>query len=58
MTEYTVLVASGREFYIWVVAGEPLELLVRHYVFTEEWLDYIINYDIKYRFGDELNAEE
>ena len=26
--------------------------------FTEEELDYIINYDIKYRMGDELNDSE
>lgn len=26
-----------------------------HYGFTEEELDFIINYDIKYRMGDELN---
>ena len=26
--------------------------------FTEEELDFIINYDIKYRMGDELNAGE
>jgi hypothetical protein len=25
------------------------------YNFTEEELDFIINYDIKYRMGDELN---
>ena len=25
--------------------------------FTEEELDFIINYDIKYRMGDELNDE-
>lgn len=30
-------------------------VLARHYGFTEEELDYIINYDIKYRMGDELN---
>ena len=30
----------------------------RIYGFTEEELDFIINYDIKYRMGDELNAEE
>ena len=34
------------------------ELLAKHYGFTEEELDFIINYDIKYRMGDELNAEE
>ena len=33
-------------------------MLARHYCFTEEELDLIINYDIKYRMGDELNAEE
>ena len=27
------------------------------YGFTDEELDFIINYDIKYRMGDELNAE-
>ena len=30
---------------------------MRHYGFTEEELDFIINYDIKYRMGDELNGE-
>ena len=30
----------------------------KHYGFTEEELDFIINYDIKYRMGDELNAGE
>ena len=31
------------------------KVLARHYGFTEEELDFIINYDIKYRMGDELN---
>ncbi len=31
--------------------------LAKHYGFTEEELDFIINYDIKYRMGDELNEE-
>ena len=31
------------------------KLLAEHYGFTEEELDFIINYDIKYRMGDELN---
>lgn len=26
-------------------------MLARHYSFTEEELDFIINYDIKYRMG-------
>lgn len=30
-------------------------ILSHHYGFTEEELDFIINYDIKYRMGDELN---
>ncbi len=31
------------------------KILAKHYGFTEEELDFIINYDIKYRMGDELN---
>lgn len=30
------------------------KLLAKHYGFTDEELDFIINYDIKYRMGDEL----
>ncbi len=32
--------------------------LAKHYGFTDEELDFIINYDIKYRMGDELNATD
>lgn len=32
------------------------EHLAKHCGFTEEELDFIINYDIKYRMGEELNA--
>lgn len=32
--------------------------LAKHYGFSEEELDFIINYDIKYRMRDELNSEE
>jgi hypothetical protein len=32
-------------------------VLAKHYGFTEEELDYIINYDIKYRMGKELEGE-
>ena len=32
-------------------------LLAKHYGFTDEELDYIINYDIKYRMGGELEGE-
>ncbi|MDE7440716.1 MAG: Eco57I restriction-modification methylase domain-containing protein [Muribaculaceae bacterium] len=30
-------------------------VLARHYGFTDEELDFIINYDIKYRMGEDLN---
>jgi len=33
-------------------------ILAEHYGFTEEELDFIINYDIKYRMGKELNDGE
>jgi hypothetical protein len=33
-------------------------VLAEHYGFTEEELDFIINYDIKYRMGKELESEE
>lgn len=32
--------------------------LAKAYGFNEEELDFIINYDIKYRMGDELNDDE
>lgn len=40
------------------VADEIDKVLAKHYGFTEEELDFIINYDIKYRMGDNLNEEE
>lgn len=33
-------------------------VLAKHYGFTDEELDFIINYDIKYRMGKELEVEE
>ena len=33
-------------------------VLAQHYGFTDEELDFIINYDIKYRMGDQLLEEE
>ncbi|MFH1860629.1 MAG: hypothetical protein ABH870_06425 [bacterium] len=33
-------------------------LLAQHYGFTQEELDFIINYDIKYRMGKELDSGE
>ena len=40
------------------IIDEIDKALAKHYDFTEEELDFIINYDIKYRMGDELNNEE
>lgn len=39
------------------IIDEIDKVLALHYGFTEEELDFIINYDIKYRMGDELNDE-
>ena len=36
----------------------PYRTAPQHYGFTDEELDFIINYDIKYRMGDELFEEE
>ena len=37
------------------IIDEIDKILAKHYGFTEEELDFIINYDIKYRMGKELN---
>jgi hypothetical protein len=34
-----------------------VHVLAKHYGFTEEELDFIINYDIKYRMDGELEGE-
>jgi len=39
------------------IIDEIDKVLAKHYNLTEEELDFIINYDIKYRMGDELNEE-
>lgn len=39
------------------IIDEIDKVLAEHYGFTEEELDFIINYDIKYRMGDELGGE-
>jgi hypothetical protein len=49
------------EFYMKMskpIIDEIDKVLAKHYGFTDEELDFIINYDIKYRMGDELNSEE
>ncbi len=41
------------------IIDEIDRVLARHYGFTDEELDYIINYDIKYRLGaEDVNGEE
>ena len=40
------------------IMDEIDKVLAKHYGFTDEELDFIINYDIKYRMGNELNSEE
>ena len=56
---------SGRveydEFYMKkskLIIDEIDTVLAKHYGFTEEELDFIINYDIKYRMGKELEGED
>ena len=39
------------------IIDEIDKVLAKHYGFTEEELDFIINYDIKYRMGDELGEQ-
>ncbi len=41
-----------------LIIDEIDKVLAKHYGFTDEELDFIINYDIKYRMGDELNENE
>jgi len=38
------------------IIDEIDKVLGKHYGFTEEELDFIINYDIKYRMGKEVEA--
>jgi hypothetical protein len=48
---------------IYPKASKPLidqidHLLAQHYGFTEEELDFVVNYDIKYRLGAETEKDE
>ena len=56
----TVQTAQVMACYDWATClnSEIDKVLAKHYGFTDEELDFIINYDIKYRMGDELNNEE
>ena len=54
--------AGGDIFEYKIFKSKPIideidKVLAKHYGFTEEELDFIINYDIKYRMGDELGEE-
>jgi hypothetical protein len=40
------------------IIDEIDRVLAQHYGFTDEELDFIINYDIKYRMGEELFEED
>ena len=40
------------------IIDEIDRVLARHYGFTDQELDFIINYDIKYRMGDALEAAD
>jgi len=60
--------ARGREFvmkkqYFYVKESKPIideidRVLAKHYGFTEDELDFIVNYDIKYRMGKEGEEEK
>jgi hypothetical protein len=43
-----------------VGAASPVKnrVLARHYGFTDEELDFIINYDIKYRMGRDNGGDD
>ena len=54
-------IVSQKQYYVRKskpIIDEIDKVLAKHYGFTEEELDFIINYDIKYRMGDELNDNE
>ena len=40
------------------IVDEIDSTLARHYGFTDEELDFIINYDIKYRLGAQSGEED
>jgi hypothetical protein len=41
----------------WIIDEMDI-LLAKHFAFSEEQLDFILNYDIKYRMGSNSEAEE
>jgi methylase of polypeptide subunit release factors len=61
----TIYKATGKVIYdeFYPKKSKPIideidKVLAKHYGFTDEELDFIINYDIKYRMGGELEDEE
>jgi hypothetical protein len=40
------------------ILNEIDRVLAAHYGFTDEELDFIINYDIKYRMGRDAEADD
>jgi hypothetical protein len=40
------------------ILDEIDRVLAEHYGFTDEELDFIINYDIKYRMGRDVEADD
>jgi hypothetical protein len=61
----TIYKATGKVIYdeFYPKKSKPIideidKVLAKHYGFTDEELDFIINYDIKYRMGSELEGEE
>jgi hypothetical protein len=53
LTIQAIIVKSSKP-----IIDEIDHVLAQHYGFTDEELDFIINYDIKYRMGDELFEDE
>lgn len=58
--EYPSGVIEYDEFYpakAKLIIDEIDQVLARHYGFTDEELDFIINYDIKYRMGKDAGED-
>jgi hypothetical protein len=54
-------VITYEEFFVFqskAIIDEIDKILAKHYGFTDEELDYVINYDIKYRMGQEAEGKE
>jgi hypothetical protein len=55
---HTIRYDEIKAFHSKPIFDEIDHVLAKHYGFTEEELDFIINYDIKYRMGQEARSEE